>query len=379
MRTFLPFFVMIILLYSAAAFYSLRLGLWISADRLYRRIYLSIYIFLTISYIAARLLGRPLHDGVIVLALIYIGSFWLAAMIYLFMGTILLDFFISLVKITARFSFRNYDYARLKKVGAVIVYMLVFLILVYGAINAKIRKQTDITIEAPVKNIITLALVTDVHLGRVIGRDEVELMAKRINALKPDLIIIGGDLFDEDLKPVIENNHGEYLALMKAPLGVFAVPGNHEYIGGIDQAIEYMERYGIKVLRDKAVIAGPFCLVGRDDIRSERMLLRKRKTISEIKSQCSGSRPFIVIDHEPVAISESVKEGAVLHLSGHTHNGQFWPFKYIIAQMYELGYGYEKIGNTNVYVSSGFGTWGPPVRTGNRPEIVKITIIPENK
>ena len=84
--------------------------------------------------------------------------------------------------------------------------------------------------------------------------------------------------------------------------------------------------------------------------------------------------PVILMDHQPYSINESVKEGVDLHLSGHTHNGQVWPFNYITKALYEISHGYKKIKNTHVYVSNGYGTWGPPVRTTGRPEVVNIKV-----
>ena len=99
-----------------------------------------------------------------------------------------------------------------------------------------------------------------------------------------------------------------------------------------------------------------------------------RKTFDQILDGRDRSRPLIAMDHQPFHLDEAVKAGVDLQLSGHTHHGQLWPFNFITKAIYEVSWGYLKKGGTQFYVSSGVGTWGPPVRTGNRPEILRIEL-----
>jgi hypothetical protein len=156
---------------------------------------------------------------------------------------------------------------------------------------------------------------------------------------------------------------------------VYAVTGNHEYIGGVEPACAYLTEHGITMLRDAAtVVAKSVVLAGREDISYNRGNGRKRKPLSELLNGCDRSLPIIVMDHQPFRLHEAEGQGVDLQLSGHTHHGQLFPFNFITERVFELSWGYKKKGNTHVYVSCGVGTWGPPVRIGNTPEIVDLTL-----
>ena len=171
---------------------------------------------------------------------------------------------------------------------------------------------------------------------------------------------------------MIRQNLGETLRKINSRLGVFAVTGNHEYIGGVEEACRYLGDHGITMLRDESVmIDDRVYIVGREDrsIGSGR-----RKSLDDLLLRVDKSFPVILMDHQPFRLEEAENAGVDLQLSGHTHHGQLWPFNFITKKVYELSWGYKKKGNTHVYVSCGVGTWGPPVRTGNRPEIINMKL-----
>jgi predicted MPP superfamily phosphohydrolase len=129
------------------------------------------------------------------------------------------------------------------------------------------------------------------------------------------------------------------------------------------------------VLRDTAILVdNRFYLVGREDRDRSRFIGKPRKELDELMQTVNLSLPVIMMDHQPFNLGRVAKLGIDLQLSGHTHHGQMWPFNHITTAIYELSRGYKMIGNTHFYVSTGFGTWGPPVRLGNRPEIVQIIL-----
>jgi predicted MPP superfamily phosphohydrolase len=115
-------------------------------------------------------------------------------------------------------------------------------------------------------------------------------------------------------------------------------------------------------------------LIGRLDRDSKRYYGMERKALKELVAETDPSKPVILLDHQPFNLDESEKYSIDLHLSGHTHNGQMWPLNYLTGKIYELSYGYMKKGNTHYIVSSGFGIWGPRVRSGSRPEVLIITL-----
>jgi hypothetical protein len=196
-----------------------------------------------------------------------------------------------------------------------------------------------------------------------------------VNALSPDIILIPGDIIDEDISPVIHNNVGEILTQLKAKYGVFAVTGNHEYIGGVMASKKYLAEHGVELLNDTALLINDsFYVVGREDLTIRQFTNGKRKELSEIMQDVDQTKPIILMDHQPFKLEIAEQNGVDLQLSGHTHHGQLWPFNYITNMVYELGWGYKKKGDTHYYVSSGVGGWGPPIRTVNRPEIVSIKL-----
>ena len=143
----------------------------------------------------------------------------------------------------------------------------------------------------------------------------------------------------------------------------------------MEPAVKYLREHGIQMIRDSAVLVDDsFYIVGRDDRDKPRFTGRERKPLSDIMANVDRSYPVILMDHQPFNLSKTVEQGVDLQLSGHTHHGQLWPFNYITKAIYELSWGYKKIGETHFYVSSGFGSWGPPIRLGNRPEIVVIRV-----
>lgn len=188
--------------------------------------------------------------------------------------------------------------------------------------------------------------------------------------MNPDIILIAGDLFDRNLHSVERQHMDEDLRQLKAKYGVYAIFGNHEYYGNITDAAEIINRSGIKLLRDSVVtIDSSFVLIGRDDLTN-----RKRKPLKELVAQTDKSMPSILLDHQPAHLNEAEENNIDLQISGHTHNGQIFPINKIVARIYELAHGYKKKGNTNIYVSSGLGLWGAPIRLGTQSEIVKIRL-----
>lgn len=162
---------------------------------------------------------------------------------------------------------------------------------------------------------------------------------------------------------------------IKSPLGVWAVPCNHEHIGDFGKATAYLEKLYVHFLIDDvALIDSSFYVVGRNDKDGGRFTGVSRKSLNAIMVGVDHAKPIVLMDHQPYHLEESMKEKVDLQLSGHTHSGQFWPFNYITSAIFEKDWGYLKKEFTHYYISSGYGTWGPPIRIGNHPELVIIDI-----
>lgn len=375
---FLIFFGIVLSVHGLVNYYIFIRGLkTFDQGSLLRQLYIYGFWFLAASFFVGRILEKVylshLSDF-----FTWAGSFWLAAMLYFFLIVVVID----LMRLTDRFlpfldqltPVMLVAKPYLLTIGlAVFTFLLVFA----GHINATLPKITEVKI--PVSEAhkslgeMRIALVTDVHLGTIISTKRVNKIVEKINALKPDLVLMAGDIVDEDLAPVIRQNLGGILSNLKAPLGVIGSTGNHEYIGGADQAVDYLQSHGIIMLRDSALqITDQLWVVGREDVESMRFGGTLRKPLDSIMQQVPSEAFTIVLDHQPRAIGEAQQNGVHLILSGHTHHGQLWPLNYITSAVFPLSYGLKKFGNTHAYVSNGVGSWGPPVRIGNRPEIVLI-------
>jgi predicted MPP superfamily phosphohydrolase len=301
-------------------------------------------------------------------------------MIYFLMAVVVIDIVrIVIFFIPAKPGFMINNYADFKKYLFLVVVAVTGIIVLAGHINALTPrvKRVDIRIDkkAGATKTLHIAAASDIHMGTLVGPRRTAKLVKMINERNADLILFAGDIVDEDLAPVIKYDLGRSLLKLKAPLGVYAITGNHEYIGGADAAVSYLEEHGIKMLRDTSIkINESFYLAGRNDRDSKRFSAKERKNLAAVLEGVDLSLPVIMMDHQPFNLQQVADAGVDFQLSGHTHHGQLWPFNYITNAIYELSWGYKKKDNSHFYVSSGYGGWGPPVRSGNRPEILDIYI-----
>jgi predicted MPP superfamily phosphohydrolase len=260
------------------------------------------------------------------------------------------------------------------------VVILLTCILSYGFWNARhpVINRYEISIAKHAGNLAKLhaVAVSDIHLGNIIGADRLEKLVESINQLQPDIVLLPGDIIDAELQPFITQNMGTVFRRLNPPLGVYAVLGNHEYIGGEQDAIiAALEQAGVKVLRDSRVIINNNLVVaGRDERSRNRYAGGSRAPLSAILAGINPAMPVLLLDHQPVDLEESKLQGVDLQLSGHTHRGQLYPNHLITSRIFEIDWGHLKKDSLQVIVSSGYGTWGPPIRTGNQPELLDIYI-----
>ncbi len=212
----------------------------------------------------------------------------------------------------------------------------------------------------------TIAHLTDVHIGSLIGREFAETLVRRVNALRPDLIVITGDLIDgrlSELRPHIEPLRG-----LRARDGVYAVTGNHEYYWNIEPWLQHIRSLGITVLRNEHVtIQSAFELAGVDDASYG-------EDVPRAVAGCDPGLPIVLLAHHPRTLARAMENGVDLQLSGHTHGGQLLPWGWLARLWDPLVAGLARFGDTWLYVSDGTGFWGPPLRVGTRCEIAAITL-----
>lgn len=212
--------------------------------------------------------------------------------------------------------------------------------------------------------------LTDVHVGPTIGKSYIEDVVKRVNQLDADVVVITGDLVDGKVSDLKE--HVAPLATMTSKHGIFFVTGNHEYYSGAEEWIAYLESVGIKVLRNEHVRIGGedgFDLAGIDDPSSGTQDLRKALAHRDPEIAC------VLLAHQPRGIDVAETLGVDLQLSGHTHGGQMFPWNLMVRLQQPFVAGLHKLQTAQIYVSSGTGYWGPPMRVGTSAEITAIELV----
>lgn len=382
--SFLVFFTIVLIIYGLINFYIYRRGYQALEAHLSLRIWFTgIYLFFSLSYLAGRFLERA-WISIVSDALTAIGSFWLAAMVYFLIFILIIDL-LRLVNLIIPFypAVIIKNYLHIKFILLAGSFVIVSLVLFAGYLNARAPQlkvmEIKISKEVPGRKMLKIAMVSDIHLGTMVGRSKMSRIVQMLNSQNPEIIILCGDIVDEDLGSVIRENLGDELRNLKAPLGVYAITGNHEYIGGAESAVQYYKDHGITVLRDSALLLdSSIYLIGREDRDKRRFTGIKRKELDELLLGIDLHKPIILLDHQPFNLEKAAMAGIDLQLSGHTHDGQLWPFNYITQAIYEVSWGYLKKGDSHFYVSSGAGTWGPPIRLGNRPEVLVFNILFKN-
>lgn len=378
---FILIFGLILLVYSLINYY---IGLrgWqtvLSHTGLNSRLYWLVFWLLALSYLIGRI-GEKLMPGGLSRGFVYVGSYWLGVMFYFFLIWAFVDIMRIIINLTRIFPEGiKYNGQGMLIVGTVVLFTAAGL-LIYGTWNARNPRinHYDVTINKKAGNLnqLHIVMVSDIHLGTIIKNGRLLKMVDMVNKLNPDIVLFAGDVIDEDVEFFIEQKMSDYFRKIKSRYGVFAVLGNHEYIGGhAEEAVKGLSEAGITVLRDRAVkVADGIYIVGRDDRSAGRLNHTPRLALKEIMKNVDKSFPVIVLDHQPTNLAEAESQGVDLQFSGHTHRGQMFPNQLITQRMFEDDWGYLKKGPLQVIVSSGYGTWGPPIRIGNKPEIVDVEL-----
>ena len=341
-----------------------------------------------------------------------IGSIWLVFTLYMVLALLAVD-------ILRIFIWHQ----PLREFGFVAAFAFTFGVLLYGYINYRNPKVEELNIDlesgeasegagilAGNDNLsgrkkVRIVAISDVHLGFATQKKHLQRYVEKINSLSPDIILIAGDLIDNSIKPVELQRMQEELGMLRAPGGIYMVPGNHEYISGIADVEAFLQKTPIVLLRD-SVVMHPcgIALAGRDD-RSNRGRLPVEELLGKVavagsaggasgaggageidkagrvaeagevgQSGEAGDAPVILLDHQPYEIAHKDSLGIALQFSGHTHRGQVWPMSILVDRMYEQSHGWRKWNNSHVIVSSGLSLWGPPFRIGTDSDLWVINL-----
>ncbi|MEU1041760.1 metallophosphoesterase, partial [Streptomyces sp. NPDC005907] len=215
-----------------------------------------------------------------------------------------------------------------------------------------------------------IAVVSDIHLGPVLGRDFCARVVDTINATQPDLIAVVGDLVDGSVKDL--GPAAAPLARLRARHGAYFVTGNHEYFSGAEEWVREVRELGLHPLENARTELAGFDLAGVNDVQGESE--GQGPDFGKALGDRDPARACVLLAHQPVQIHEAVEHGVDLQLSGHTHGGQLWPGNLVAELANPTVAGLERYGDTQLYVSRGAGAWGPPVRVGAPSDITVVEL-----
>lgn len=239
---------------------------------------------------------------------------------------------------------------------------------VYNAYIPKVLHY-HIQLDKPIQP-LKIGVASDFHLGRLFGAKQLDKLADIMQREKVDLILLPGDIMDDNVEYYLKENMQPHLAKLTAPLGVYATMGNHDLFGHQTEIRREIEKAGITLLWDQTItLNNQLVIIGRNDD-----LVKDRPTAEQLLAQVDTRFPVFLLDHRPTDILQHSRLPIDLQVSGHAHNGQIFPANLITKMMYELSYGYRKIGQGHYFVTSGFGFWGIPMRLGSQSEVLIIEV-----
>lgn len=365
-------------------------------------------------FATAILTGFFMPSGKLERVLKLIGNYWLGVMLYALLVILTADLIRFIIK---RFVWKErkgsgigqsaepkekgtnrqtlLERRRFAVTGAVCV-ILTAAACITGAVNARIIRTTDynVSIDKHAGNLdhLKLVLTADLHLGYNVGYRELEQMVRKINAQNPDLVVIAGDIFDNEYEAM--DDPDGLISILKgidSKYGVYACYGNHDIeekilagftFGGKHEKKEsdlrmdaFLKKAGITLLQDEGVLlADCFYLYGRPDYHRPGRGIDVRRTAAEITADMDKEKPILVIDHQPKELDELAEAGVDLDLCGHTHDGQTFPGNLAVSLMWENSYGYLQKGDMHNIVTSGAGVFGPFMRLGTKSEICVVNV-----
>ena len=348
---FVLFLIVFLLLYGAMNGYVLfRLAGMLGFKK--KLVVLILTVLLTASFILATMLEAGI--GNIFSRVIYLlCASWMGLLLILLLFLLIYEVFRFLVPLSPRFC-------------SIFIIAISVLIAVYGVINGRRLEVNEVFIECPVE--LKAVQISDVHLGSI-SKSDFDKITTRTNSLDPDVVFITGDLMDN-----FNVSTCEAVGLVnKLTSPVFFVTGNHEGYVGYERVMSLLQGTKVRLLRNEVVDFQGIDIIGVDDSFDRANLKVK---LSDYEND--GSRFSILIYHRPEGLNFVSSKNINLMLSGHTHNGQIFPFNFVVRIFYKYVQGLYRVGDTWLYVSVGSGSWGPPMRLGSRREITLLRLGPKD-
>lgn len=368
----IPVLLMLSVILGGNYYVFLRLWQMLPPSLIGRILFVVVAVFLIASPFVSILAGSS-FPATLTATMYRIGTSWLILFMYLLLTFLMLD----LIRVTHILPIDSYMRHSWIGLGTLAAGLTLLLSIGYYRYVHKDRVELNLSVNKPVTESGTLKIVaaSDLHLGYGIGRKELENWVELINRENPDIVLIAGDITDNNVKPLYEAQMENVFPHIKSKYGTFVIPGNHEYIAGGKPAEAFLRSAGVTFLKDSVVLVdNRFYIVGRDDRSNP-----ERQSISQLTATLDHSKPIILLDHQPYNLEEAEQSGVDLQISGHTHKGQVWPITLVTKALFELHHGYKQKGNTHYYVNSGLGIWGGKFRIGSRSEYVVISLSASQK
>jgi len=333
-------------------------------------IIITLLILLVLAPILTRL-AEKIHWEMLARTIAYCGYLWMAFVFLFFFLNITFD----IARYVLKFLYPGSLNIPLRTISLCLAFFLSFAFVVYGYFDARNIRVKTLEIRTdkalPDNGRIRIVQISDVHIGLIVRNGRLQNILKTVIDAKPDILVSTGDLLDGELDNVM--SEANQLAQIKPRYGKYAVTGNHEFYAGIEKSMEFTRNAGFEILRNEVKNTAGIKIIGLDDPTARQMgLTAGRSIISDLFPQKTDNEFVLLLKHQPV-----VRENANfdLQLSGHTHRGQLFPFIFFTRLFFPLSYGYHELNeNKAIYVSSGAGTWGPPVRFLAPPEITVIDL-----
>lgn len=328
-----------------------------------------------VSFVAARVCERV--APALFAPLWWLAALWLGVFFYAFCASVL-SFAVEFVALRAGAG----AWLPPGPPAAAVTAAAVLALAAWGfAVAAGPAEVVDVTV--PVKGLsaeaadLTIVQISDLHLGAIVGAERLARMTAQVNALRPDVLLLTGDVLDENARHLA--HLAPLLGEMRANIGVYGVTGNHEYYSDAEDSVAFMRAAGVRVLRNEALELVPgLRLAGFDDPTALRFARdpdnHPAGRFEAVLTPYAGAT--VVMYHQPVFVERFARTGAALMLSGHTHGGQLAPFNLLVGLRYPVAAGTLRTGGLTLHVNRGTGTWGPPMRIGAPPEITRIRLVP---
>ncbi|MGA1844457.1 MAG: metallophosphoesterase [bacterium] len=362
---FIIFLLIVLSIYFLIHFFVfLRLTRGLTLAPAYRTAVLIIFILGGAAFFVDRLITRRVLPDPLAFAVFQAGAVWL--------GVISIAFTLFVVQYVLLFILPNRS--RAVTMATLLLVFLVSSFALYRGTRLPRTRDVEIPLEglSPALSGFSIVQLSDLHLHRWTHARWIEGVVERVNALAPDLIVITGDLIEDDIKEC--GRFIEILRRLRAREGVVAITGNHEFYTGIENFHELCRKANITVLRNEMItLEQGLDIVGLDDPAGE-MFPETRPDLASILGEGEHTRPVVLLFHRPLHFTEAVRMGVDLQLSGHTHAGQIPPMDLIVLLSYRYPYGLYRHHSSYLYTTCGTGIWGPPMRLFSRSEIVRIVL-----